>query len=254
MIKSALLAALGFIATSAIAQQPQSFEAGQTKKVTGTIEAVSQSDRHVVVLDNTGRRLILEADETVGNLEQLNQGDRIVVAYHEGLIADIVPPGQGGESMTERTERLDGGMPTKVVGKQKTSTVEIESVDPDRNLVTFKDRDGMSRTLGVSNSKAKEFVSQLSPGDQVQLTYREAAAFSIQPAGGRLSSADDVSDDEESPTKYGLDERCRARRVATSADAGDSSNVDRSRRDQSVCVRGNTTFTSSTSILPGSST
>ena len=202
MIKSAFLAALGFIATSAIAQQPQSFEAGRTKKVSGTVEAVSQSDRHVVVLDNTGRHLVLEADDTVGNLEQLRQGDRVVVAYHEGLIADIVPPGQGGESMTERTERLDGDMPTKVMGKQKTSTVQIESVDPDRNLVTFKDRDGMSRTLGISNLKAKEFVSQLSPGDQVQLTYREAAAFSIQPASGRLSSADDVSEDEESTKKY----------------------------------------------------
>ncbi len=199
MIKSAFIAVVSLIATSAIAQQPeqpQSLEAGQTKRVSGTIEAVSQSDRHVVVLDSTGRRLVLEAENTVGNLDKLRQGDRVVVAYHEGIIADIVAPGQGGESVTQRTERLDGDMPTKITGKQTTTTVEIESVDPARNLLTFRHPDGTSRTLGISNRKAKEFVSQLSPGDQVQLTYREAAAFSIQPAGGRVSSADDTEAEE----------------------------------------------------------
>ena len=116
---------------------------------------------------------------------------------HIRLIADIAPPGQSsGESVTQRTERIDGDMPTKVVGKQTTTTVEIESIDPARNLVTFKHPDGTSRTLGISNLKAKEFVSQLSPGDQVQLTYREAAAFSITPAAGRVSSADDTETDE----------------------------------------------------------
>jgi antitoxin (DNA-binding transcriptional repressor) of toxin-antitoxin stability system len=196
MIKSAFIAVVSLVATSAIAQQPQSFEAGQTKRVTGTIEAVSQSDRHVTVLDNTGRRLVLKAEEGVENLAKLRQGDRVVVAYHEGLVADIVPPGQGGQSVTQRTERFEGDEPMKITGTQTTTTVEIESIDPARNLLTFKDQDGTSRTLGIANRKAKEFVSQLSPGDQVQLTYREAAAFSIQPAGGRVSSADDTEAEE----------------------------------------------------------
>ncbi len=206
MFKSAFIIAVGCVATAAGAQQPQPFEASQTKKVTGTIEAVSQSDRHVTVLGSNGSRVILEAGAQIQNFDQLRPGDRVVVAYHEGLIAEVARPGEGAQSQTQRTERVQGDMPTKMVGTQTTKTVEIESVDRDRNMVTFKHPDGTSRTLGVSSLKAKEFVSQLNPGDEVQLTFREAAAVSIKPAAGRLSSAEGAegaeSEDSEDSDQY----------------------------------------------------
>jgi hypothetical protein len=38
--------------------------------------------------------------------------------------------------------------------------------------------------MSVEHPDAQRFIGQLKPGDEVQLTYREATAVSIQPARG----------------------------------------------------------------------
>lgn len=182
MIKAALIITVVCVSASAGAQQPQPFEASQTKKVTATIQAVSQSDRHLVLRSNDGSQVIVEAGDSINNFDQLRPGDRVVVAYHEGIIAEVKPPGEGAERTVRSTETTEGEMPSKIVGKQVTTTVEIQSIDRARNMITFKHPDGTVRTLGVANREGKEFMSKLKPGDDVQLTYREAAAVSIKPA------------------------------------------------------------------------
>lgn len=192
MIKTPLVVAIsiavGSIATSAGAQQPEPFKASQTKTVTATIEAVDRSDRDITLVDSSGSRVVVAATDEVRTFDQLKPGDRVVVTYHEGIIAEAKPSGQGAQSETRSAGRASGAMPSKTVGKQVTTTVEIESIDRARNLVTFKNPDGTSRTLGVANLDAKEFVSKLNPGDEVQLTYSEAAAVSIKPATGAEST------------------------------------------------------------------
>ncbi len=185
MIRAALFIAALCVAASAGAQDPEPFKASQTKQVTATIQAVSQSDRHLVLRSTDGSNVIVEAGDNISNFDQLRPGDKVDVAYHEGIIAEVKPPGEGAERTTQKTATSsEDGMPSKVMGKQVTTTVEIRSIDPARNMITFKHPDGTVHTLGVANRYGKEFMSKLKPGDNVQLTYREAAAVSIRPAAG----------------------------------------------------------------------
>lgn len=198
MIRTALIAALGcvwaWVPIASLAQmedqgqereKPRPFETSRTTQTTGSIQAVSQSDRHLVLLTNDGSRVLVTAGENVSDFDKVRPGDRVSITYHEGVIAEVKPAGEGtpGE-MTTRQKRKADEMPTKGVGQTIATTVKIQSVDPSENTVTFTRPDGIERTLEVQTPEGKEFINQLKPGDEVQVTYREASAVSIKPAAG----------------------------------------------------------------------
>jgi hypothetical protein len=191
MIRSVLVViiAVAFASFLARAQEPKPFEVGKTTTTTATIQAISQSDRHIVLLGTDGSRVLVEAGPEVRNFDQVRPGDRVVVTYHKGVIAEVKPKGEGvganapkGAAAGART--APGEMPAKAAGASIATTVTIESVDSSFDTVTFKPADGVIRTLAVESPEGKEFIEQLEPGDEVQITYREAAAVSIEPARG----------------------------------------------------------------------
>ncbi len=117
------------------------------------------------------------------NFDQIQQGDEIILTYHEGLVANVVSEGQQGDGTTMVGGRTPAGqVPGGAIGKTIATTVQIDGVDPDSDTVTFTRPDGIQRTLTVENPEAMRFAESLTPGDRVQLTYREAAAVSVQPA------------------------------------------------------------------------
>jgi len=66
------------------------------------------------------------------------------------------------------------------VGRQVTTTVVIEAVDRSKNALTFTGPSGMTRTVDVKDPKAQQFISQLKKGDEVELTYTEALAVTVE--------------------------------------------------------------------------
>lgn len=186
MMRSTLIVALVCAPVLVFAQEtPEPFVAASTKTITGTIQAISQSDRHVVLQGTGGTRLILEAGPGVSNFDNVKPGDRVVVNYQEGLIAAVTPPGEGVQGTARAAGPApDGDLPGAVAGEVIATTVTIKSVDKAANKVTFERPDGTERTLSVSDPKAREFVHGLKSGDEVQLTYKEALAVSIEPAKG----------------------------------------------------------------------
>lgn len=65
-----------------------------------------------------------------------------------------------------------------------STTVRIEAVDTSRHTVTFTRPDGETRNLAVVRPDAERFIETLEPGDEVEVTYREAVALSIEPNKG----------------------------------------------------------------------
>lgn len=164
-------------------EKPEPFKTASLKKATGTVQAVSQSDRHVVLQVEGGRPVILDG-QRVSNFDEVRPGDRVQVSYYEGLIAELKPPGKDTQGEVTRSQKTPGDMPGNASGRGIVTTVEVTSVDPDRNMITFEGPDGRSRTLGVADRNAKEFMNQLNPGDRVQMTYIEATAVTIEPEKG----------------------------------------------------------------------
>ena len=86
---------------------------------------------------------------------------------------------------TSAVERAKKGEPPKArMGSQVTIIADIEAIDKDGKYVILKGPEGNSERVAVRDPKHLENVKV---GDQVQLTYTEAMAISVEPAfpGGK---------------------------------------------------------------------
>jgi hypothetical protein len=169
----------------ACSREPGPFHTARTKSMTATVQAVSQSDRHLVVLTTDGNRVMVEAPNDVTNFDTIHPGDQILLTYKEGLVAAVKRAGSA--EIPEPDVNVNAGRtpageaPTKAIGRSIETTVRVDGVDPAAGTVTFTRSDGVTRTLSVEDEDALRFIRQLKPQDKVQVTYREAAAVSIQP-------------------------------------------------------------------------
>jgi len=153
-------------------------------QVTATVEFIDLATRMVGILGPEGNSLILQAGEQVRNLDQVRAGDKVTVEYYEGLAAAINPSASRNEvKVTEALVRSAAGeRPAGAAGDAITATVLIEYVDTLRHVVRFKGPLGKTRVIKVMKPEFRALLKNLKPGDQVELTYFEALAVSVQPA------------------------------------------------------------------------
>lgn len=154
--------------------------------VTATVQAIDQSTRMVTLVRPDGKGVILKAGDQVRNLAQVKVGDKVTVDYYEGFVAELAPPGTplNEVKVKDAVERAPlGGRPAGSLGEAVTATVVIEYVDTLRNVVQFKGPLGKTRTVKVMRPQFQAMLKTLKPGDQVMLTYFEALALDVKPAG-----------------------------------------------------------------------
>ena len=121
------------------------------------------------------------------NLPQVKVGDQVVVSYQEALLAEVVKPGTGSAGASSVAARADPGeRPAAGVVDEVRMPVKIYAVDPYQNVVEVTGPRGYNRRIKVNDPKAREFIRGLKPGDEVQVTFREAFAVSVR---SRRSSA-----------------------------------------------------------------
>lgn len=181
--QTVMLACAAGVVTSAFAQ-PAPVSVTSTEKATATVEAVDAKNRLIELRTEDGTKTISVPKE-VRNLEQVRPGDEVVVEYQEGLAAKFRKPGEsttvGAVEQTTGTARQPEGMrPGAAVANMVTTTVVIESVNQPENSVSFVGPSGMTRTVDVKDPQAQQFISQLKKGDEVELTYTEALAVSVE--------------------------------------------------------------------------
>jgi hypothetical protein len=173
------------IASSSIAQTPQPIQAGSIETLTATVESIDRSGR-LVELRNEEQRRTVQVPAEMRNFDQLNVGDEVVIKYYTGLGAQFKKKGESTTSglvdVHKETQRApQGALPGGLVSTQVTTTVVIDAVDRPANSVTFTGPAGMTRTVEVRDASAKQFISTLKQGDEVELTYTEALAVTVEP-------------------------------------------------------------------------
>lgn len=165
----------------------QSAMVSNMSEVTATVESIDQTTRTVLLSGPHGGLLSLEAGPEVKNLAQVKPGDRVVIRYKEALAAKIVPASGTAPSVEagagQATAPL-GHKPAGVAANMIRARVTIISVDPKRNEVSFVGPSRVERTAYVKAPEMQRLLRSLKPGDQVEVTYTEAVAISVQPAGG----------------------------------------------------------------------
>jgi hypothetical protein len=181
------------LAASASAQQPGAAGGAVVKSEPGkaTItEAVAMSAQ-VVGLDKGTRTVTLKgpkgnvvdivAGDEVKNFDQIKLGDFVVARYVQALTLELMKT-KGGEPVTVKegaARAQPGERPAGAVARQVTVLADVTAVDPKKKTITLKGPKGNVVTLDVQNPDHFKVVKK---GDQVQATYTEALALSVEPA------------------------------------------------------------------------
>lgn len=173
---------------AACAKEPAPVTIEGTEEVSATVEAIDLSTRMVVLRESDGTEFALVVDPEVRNLDQVKVGDRVVTRYRESLGAQLRKRGDGsGDTQapavsTTAARAADGAKPSVTASTQTSQTVRITNVDAKNHIVSFYGSDGLARVLPVRSPQGQEFIAGLKPGDEVELTYTEAVAMSVEPA------------------------------------------------------------------------
>lgn len=145
-----------------------------------TVEAIDVPDRLVTVRTTTGDALTFYIDESVKDFPQAKVGDRVRIRYRESYAFRLKERGESGPGaeVTTETSRDGGAHPQRTAKAEVKATVRIETVSADGKSVTFTGPRGR-RATQILDPALQEYVRKLRAGDEVEVTYQEALALSL---------------------------------------------------------------------------
>jgi hypothetical protein len=154
-------------------------------QISAVVESVDQTSRHVLLRGPQGGLVTVTAGPEVRNLQQVKPGDHVVVTYREALAAELAKPGSSAPSpqIVERASRTaPGSTPGASKEQMIKARVQITGVDHKHNRVSFIGPAKVERTVDVTDPDMQNFLQTLKVGDEVDLTYTEAIAVSLEKA------------------------------------------------------------------------
>jgi hypothetical protein len=151
--------------------------------ISATVESVDVQKRLVSLRGPQGNAATVEVPAAVRNLAQVKVGDQLMVRYYQSVGAAIKPKGTGTNVTVQDTSGVvaaAGSKPGAAVGTITNTTVVVQSVDKKTHTVMINGMDGRPRAVQVKDPAAQKFAATLKKGDEVDLTYTEALAVSIE--------------------------------------------------------------------------
>ena len=171
---------LASLAVAETAKPVSGTVAAAAVQVTATVVKIDHKTREVTLKAADGREETFIVDEAAKNLDQVKQGDVVVATYAEALAYEVKKPGAaaGGVAVGAATAK-PGEKPAGLIARETTVTVTITAIDEKAPSVTFTGPKGNTRTVKVKDpAKLKD----VKVGDNVELTYTEAIALSVEKA------------------------------------------------------------------------
>jgi len=155
------------------------------EQISAVIESVDPVTRQVLLRGPQGEMVNVTAGPQVRNLEQLKPGDQVVVSYREALAAELAKPGSSAPQpqVVEKMNRAaPGSTPGASMEQMIKARVKVTGVDHKHNRVSFIGPAKIERTVDVTDPNMQNFLQTLKVGDEVDLTYTEAIAVSVEKA------------------------------------------------------------------------
>ncbi len=148
--------------------------------ISASVEAIDKAQRTVTLKGPKGNVKTVTAGPDVRNFDQIKVGDMVVVRYLESLTLTLKKDGKELVSKSEATDAARakaGEKPGAIAGRQVEVTANVIAVDAASQTVMLK---GPQRTVDLRIADPKQFAL-VKVGDQVQATYTEALALSVEP-------------------------------------------------------------------------
>jgi len=152
---------------------------------TGTITDIDYSNRELSLQDSQGRIETFSVDKSIRRLNEAKVGDKVSVDYYLGVCAEVRKP-------TAEEEQNPLVVLTGTGREGPDDPPAAGGVRHIRAVATIEGLDRPNQTITVKGPRGKHFVAhvvdpsrfeQVRIGDTVVMTFTEAAAISLKPAG-----------------------------------------------------------------------
>jgi hypothetical protein len=182
------------VAASAFAQKPDvkggtvvTSEPGKasvvrTAQVSAQVVSIDKATRMVTLKGPQGNVVDIVASDEVRNFDQIKVGDFVVARYAQSLTLELrkVKGAVGDVTVREGAARAKPGeRPAAAGAREVTAIATVIALDPKKSTITLKGPRGNVVVLDVQNPDQFKVVKK---GDQVEVTYTEALALSVEPA------------------------------------------------------------------------
>jgi hypothetical protein len=151
-----------------------------TRMASARVAAIDVPTRRLDLLLADGSLVGLLAGPEVRRLEQIRVGDVIDVSYTEALMLSLRKHAAGNVARTESSDvrrGAPGAPPSGVKQSETTVLADVVAVDTTGGTLTLR---GPQKTLTL-RIKDPQQLALVQVGDQVEATYSEAVAVSIDP-------------------------------------------------------------------------
>jgi hypothetical protein len=151
-------------------------------KISAKVVGIETETRTLTLKGPKGKVVDIVAGEEVKNFDQITLGDMVVARYAEALTLELKKTSTGTGDATvheDATRAKPGDRPAVASGRQVTVLAEVVAVDPKARTISIKGPKGNVATLDVRNPDQFKVAKK---GDQVEVTYTEALALSVEPA------------------------------------------------------------------------
>lgn len=168
-------------AAAVAATAPGKGEVASIVTVSAKIEAVDKAKRVVTLRGPLGNRFRVVAGSEVRNFDQIKVGDEVVVRHYEAVSLELK---KGGAGIREREEKVGaaraakGDRPGAAMAEQVTVVADVVAVNRRSQTVTLR---GPEHTVDLRVRDPEQF-KRVQVGDQVQATFTDAVAISVESA------------------------------------------------------------------------
>jgi hypothetical protein len=150
--------------------------------ISAQVVGIDKATRTLTLKGPQGGVVDIAAGDEVKNFDQIKLGDFVVARYAQALALELrkTKVKAGEPTVREGAARSKPGeAPSAVGAREVTAIAEVIGVDAKNSTVTLKGPRGNVVTLDVRNPDQFKLVKK---GDQVDVTYTEALALSVEPA------------------------------------------------------------------------
>jgi hypothetical protein len=182
--------AQGQTAGAIVAKEPGKVTMADAARVSATVQAIDKDKRQITLKGPEGNTFVVTAGPEVKNFDQIMVGDQVVARYVEALTLDLKKKGTTS-GIRERVEREAGAKakpgekPGMAVGRQVTVVADVIGVNAAKQTIRLR---GVEHTIDLKVRDPKQF-KMVKVGDQVEATFTEAMALSVEPAPSKTAPA-----------------------------------------------------------------
>ena len=167
--------------SATILSEPGRAKLVRTVTISAMVVAIDKATRTVTLKSAEGDPVDVVADDQVRNFDQIKIGDVVAVRYAEAVALELRKTKAAGGDVIVREQAMQakrGERPAAASERQVTAIAEVVAVDPRNSTVKLKGPRGNVVTVDVYNPDQFKVVKK---GDQVDVTYSEALALSVEP-------------------------------------------------------------------------